>query len=53
MDPAHVSIADDEMLQAVQAAPATRPGRYTILSELDLSTAAVGELMDRAFGRTS
>jgi glycerol-1-phosphate dehydrogenase [NAD(P)+] len=49
MHPSHLSISDDDMLRAVQVAPGTRPGRYTILSELDLSDTNVGRLLDAAF----
>jgi glycerol-1-phosphate dehydrogenase [NAD(P)+] len=37
-----------EVVEAVMAAPATRPERYTILDETDLSRAAVEELVARA-----
>lgn len=36
---------------AVQRGPATRPGRYTVLDEIDLSTDAVEALIDRTVGR--
>jgi glycerol-1-phosphate dehydrogenase [NAD(P)+] len=49
MDPAQLSISADHMRRAVQAAPTTRPGRYTILSELDLSAASVDRLLGEAF----
>jgi glycerol-1-phosphate dehydrogenase [NAD(P)+] len=49
MHPSQVSISSEDMLRAVQAAPATRAGRYTILSERDLSDAAVAQLLDDAF----
>jgi glycerol-1-phosphate dehydrogenase [NAD(P)+] len=48
--PLQLGISDEDMLRAVQAAPGTRPGRYTILSELDLSDRAVGQLLHDAFG---
>jgi glycerol-1-phosphate dehydrogenase [NAD(P)+] len=47
--PSELSISTDDMLQAVQNAPATREDRYTILSELNLSPAAVTQLLDEAF----
>jgi glycerol-1-phosphate dehydrogenase [NAD(P)+] len=53
MHPAQLSIASQDMLGAVQAAPGTRPTRYTILSERDLSDRAVSELLDQAFGPTA
>jgi glycerol-1-phosphate dehydrogenase [NAD(P)+] len=49
MHPSQLSISTEDMLRAVQAAPGTRPGRYTILSERDLATAAVARLLDEAF----
>jgi glycerol-1-phosphate dehydrogenase [NAD(P)+] len=49
LDPSQLSISTEHMLQAVQAAPGTRAGRYTILSEHDLSEAAVARLLDDAF----
>ena len=49
MHPSQLSISSDDMLRAVQAAPGTRAGRYTVLSELDLSDAAVARLLDEAF----
>jgi len=36
-------------LRAVQAAPDTRPDRYTILTEQSLSASAVEALLDQAF----
>jgi glycerol-1-phosphate dehydrogenase [NAD(P)+] len=39
----------DLVVEAVQQAPAMRPGRYTILSELDLGTTTARELVARAF----
>ena len=39
-----------EVVEAVMAAPATRPERYTILDETDLSRGAVEELVARALG---
>ena len=49
MRPSELSISTEDMQRAVQAAPATRKGRYTILSERDLSTSAVAQLLDEAF----
>ena len=49
----HAAIIDQrawDKAHAVMAAPATRPERYTILDELDLSRAAVEELVERALG---
>ena len=39
--PGHVGLTPDEFTEAVVAAPATRPGRYTILEHLDLPRAQV------------
>lgn len=36
--PAEIGFSDDEFVKAVEYAPQTRPGRYTILEHLDLST---------------
>jgi len=48
--PADLGIGDDEMLAAIEGAPATRPDRYTILSELIESPQALERLAQRAFG---
>jgi glycerol-1-phosphate dehydrogenase [NAD(P)+] len=48
--PADLELSDDLMAEALRGAPATRPERYTILSEVDLSGAGAGELLERAFG---
>jgi glycerol-1-phosphate dehydrogenase [NAD(P)+] len=45
--PSALGIGDDEFAEAVRAAPETRPGRYTVLSELDRE---LGEVIDQAFG---
>ncbi|MCZ1006178.1 iron-containing alcohol dehydrogenase family protein [Streptomyces lydicus] len=36
--PGEIGFADEEFVEAVEYAPKTRPGRYTILEHLDLST---------------
>jgi glycerol-1-phosphate dehydrogenase [NAD(P)+] len=36
--PAEIGFSDEEFVKAVEYAPQTRPGRYTILEHLDLST---------------
>ncbi|AWN30897.1 iron-containing alcohol dehydrogenase family protein [Streptomyces libani] len=36
--PGEIGFTDEEFVQAVEYAPKTRPGRYTILEHLDLST---------------
>jgi glycerol-1-phosphate dehydrogenase [NAD(P)+] len=46
--PGDVGISDAEMVDAIAAAPATRPRRYTILTEFEGDP---GELAERAFGR--
>jgi glycerol-1-phosphate dehydrogenase [NAD(P)+] len=46
--PEQLAISLEDLLAAVQEAPATRQGRYTILSELDLSDDAVADLLRRA-----
>jgi glycerol-1-phosphate dehydrogenase [NAD(P)+] len=47
--PSDVGLDPDDVRRAVQDAPATRPSRYTVLSERDLSDAAVERLLDAAF----
>jgi len=44
--PSDLGFTDDLLLQAIQEAPATRPDRYTVLTE-DVDDA--GELLERAF----
>lgn len=53
MEPSDLSITREDMLRAVQAAPATRPDRYTILTKQSLSTPAVEALLDQAFAPVS
>ncbi|MGW2028196.1 iron-containing alcohol dehydrogenase family protein [Streptomyces decoyicus] len=36
--PGEIGFTDEEFVQAIEYAPKTRPGRYTILEHLDLST---------------
>jgi glycerol-1-phosphate dehydrogenase [NAD(P)+] len=48
--PADLSLSDDLMLEALRGAPGTRPERYTILSEIDVSGGDGVELLERAFG---
>jgi glycerol-1-phosphate dehydrogenase [NAD(P)+] len=48
--PADLSLSDDLMLEALRGAPGTRPERYTILSEIDVSGSDGVELLERAFG---
>jgi glycerol-1-phosphate dehydrogenase [NAD(P)+] len=47
--PADLGLSDDLVREAVLAAPATRPDRYTILSECLDGDAAAGHLLERAF----
>jgi glycerol-1-phosphate dehydrogenase [NAD(P)+] len=49
MDPSAVSIQRSDVVRAVQLGPSTRPERFTVLSERDLSDGAVSDLLDRAF----
>jgi glycerol-1-phosphate dehydrogenase [NAD(P)+] len=52
--PADLGLTDDEFVQAVVAAPSTRPDRYTILEHLDLDEAEVRARVRaflEAFGR--
>jgi glycerol-1-phosphate dehydrogenase [NAD(P)+] len=53
MHPSDLSITRADMVRAVQAAPGTRPDRYTILTEQDLSGPAVEKLLDDAFAAAS
>jgi glycerol-1-phosphate dehydrogenase [NAD(P)+] len=53
MHPSHLSITRADMVRAVQAAPGTRPDRYTILTEQDMSAPAVEKLLDEAFAPAS
>lgn len=46
--PAAISVSRDAFLTAIRHAPATRPGRYTILSE-DHDTEILKEAFDQAF----
>jgi glycerol-1-phosphate dehydrogenase [NAD(P)+] len=50
MEPGDVSISHQDMVRAIQAAPATRPDRYTVLSEMRLSDETAESLLGRAFG---
>jgi glycerol-1-phosphate dehydrogenase [NAD(P)+] len=47
--PAELEISEQQMLQAIIAAPATRPDRYTILSEAGRDEHSASLLMARAF----
>jgi len=44
--PADLGFSDEEFTRAVEAAPATRPGRYTILEHLDLDATAIRDAVD-------
>ncbi|MQA87158.1 MAG: iron-containing alcohol dehydrogenase [Streptosporangiales bacterium] len=51
--PSELGLSDDQFAAAVDLAPRTRPGRYTILEHLDLDAAAIRRRVDeyvRAFG---
>jgi glycerol-1-phosphate dehydrogenase [NAD(P)+] len=47
--PEDLGLPVELLVEAVQQAPDMRPGRYTILSEVDLSRAAVADLVAAAF----
>jgi glycerol-1-phosphate dehydrogenase [NAD(P)+] len=47
--PEDLGLPIDLVVEAVQRAPDMRPGRYTILSEVDLSRASVRDLVSAAF----
>jgi hypothetical protein len=44
--PSQVGLSDDQFVQAVLAAPGTRPDRYTVLEHLDLSETEVRSELD-------
>ncbi len=44
--PADLGMSQDDFAKAVALAPATRPGRYTILERLDLSDAAIADRVE-------
>jgi glycerol dehydrogenase-like iron-containing ADH family enzyme len=48
--PADLGLSDELVLEALRGAPGTRPERYTILSEIDVSGPAGVTLLERAFG---
>jgi glycerol-1-phosphate dehydrogenase [NAD(P)+] len=48
--PADVGLSTAEFTKAVECAPATRPGRYTILERLGLTGARAGELVEEYVG---
>jgi glycerol-1-phosphate dehydrogenase [NAD(P)+] len=48
--PTDLGISDADMVAAICAAPATRPDRYTILSEMTGEADDVAALAERAFG---
>jgi glycerol-1-phosphate dehydrogenase [NAD(P)+] len=48
--PGDLGIGEDEFVEAVHTAPQTRPGRYTILSELDRE---IPQVVDQAFSADS
>jgi glycerol-1-phosphate dehydrogenase [NAD(P)+] len=47
--PSDLGFTDDLLREAIVAAPATRPDRYTVLSETLDDAGAAGELIERAF----
>lgn len=48
--PSDLDLRMDAMVTAVLEAPATRPNRYTVLNEMELTPETVAALLDRAFG---
>ena len=46
--PADLQLDQDVLIDAVVAAPATRPDRYTILNEIDMRRTSVEEIIERA-----
>ena len=51
-EPADLQITEQQLISAIETAPATRPDRYTILSEVVERPGAVRELVERVFART-
>ncbi len=47
--PADLGLLEEDMVEAIMAAPSLRPERYTMLSELGTDAGRVGELLARAF----
>jgi glycerol-1-phosphate dehydrogenase [NAD(P)+] len=47
--PEHIGLDEAQLLRAIAAAPAMRPDRHTVLSELDADPAPMCDLLDRAF----
>ena len=43
-------LSESQVLAAVRAAPETRPGRYTVLDEIDLSDAALAPMVREVLG---
>jgi glycerol-1-phosphate dehydrogenase [NAD(P)+] len=43
-------LPEDALVAAIRAAPGTRPGRYTVLDEVDLGEAALRSLLDEVVG---
>jgi glycerol-1-phosphate dehydrogenase [NAD(P)+] len=49
LSPGDLDLPIDLLIEAIMKAPSTRPERYTVLDEIDLSWRAVGELVERTF----
>jgi glycerol-1-phosphate dehydrogenase [NAD(P)+] len=44
-------LALDSLTEAIRTAPSTRPGRYTVLDEVDLSERAVTRILEEVIVR--
>jgi glycerol-1-phosphate dehydrogenase [NAD(P)+] len=51
--PSTLHIETEQMIDAVLAAPATRPDRFTVLSTVPMDRANVNRLLDRAFNASA
>jgi glycerol-1-phosphate dehydrogenase [NAD(P)+] len=49
VEPEDIGISTEEMLRAVQNAPATRPDRYTILNSIEMTKSSIETLLKAAF----
>jgi glycerol-1-phosphate dehydrogenase [NAD(P)+] len=49
-EPSALGLSRDDVIELLMAAPATRPGRFTILEDQDLDRAAAAALIERIWG---
>lgn len=50
--PEHLGLSKDELVRAILAAPATRPGRFTVLEKAKLDRGSAADLVDGLWGRS-